>query len=384
VPLLYDAVALGMGIYTRTAFRVATLGGDRLRLRPGTILVVTHRRETDVPLVCPSIYSAARMWADRRRRIAFAAREDMHVEGFFAGFPPRLPIWARRLAYPIEVGPLLRTSLLVYPIGSASLIRLHDVFRDLPDLELEAVLGPGDVAAFRERAAAAGLPEPRRGADVTRGEYADLTWRTCTRDELPGPEFEAVWSRRAAAASAAFRDILELVRRGGVVMVYPEGRPSPDGGIGPLRPGLEALVRRGRPRWLQPIGVAYDPLVDGRTRAVVSFDNPVPADGNGTDEAMLALMRHALPLTAGQAVAHALSTGRAGADETEAALAEAVASARAEGRNVEPGLGRRDVRRARAAEALAAARRDPEAVVYLAREFASARGLEVEALAAGS
>ena len=71
---------------------------------------------------------------------------------------------------------------------------------------------------------------------------------------------------------------------------------------------------------------------------------------------ILALLKRSMPLTTGQFVASRLEEG-AEADPTalERDLADAVALARAEGRQVEPGLAASEGRRRRLAEALAAA-----------------------------
>src|SRR5438270_220163 len=75
---LYDATATGMGAYMRTAFRVEVLGRRRRwRLAPGTLIVSTHRAETDVPLVASSLYLGGRIWLHRRPRMHFAARDDL-------------------------------------------------------------------------------------------------------------------------------------------------------------------------------------------------------------------------------------------------------------------------------------------------------------------
>ena len=54
MPDLYDAVAHGMRAYSAAAFRVDVLGPRRFPLEPGTLVVITHRRETDVPIVAPA------------------------------------------------------------------------------------------------------------------------------------------------------------------------------------------------------------------------------------------------------------------------------------------------------------------------------------------
>ena len=88
---------------------------------------------------------------------------------------------------------------------------------------------------------------------------------------------------------------------------------------------------------------------------------------------ILALLKRSMPLTTGQFVASRLEEG-AEADPTalERDLADAVALARAEGRQVEPGLATSEGRRRRLAEALAAAPRRSGELPFLAREHASA------------
>lgn len=366
--LLYDAVAAGMWAYTRAAFRVTTLHPERLRIEPRTILATTHRRETDVPLVCPSLFYGGGLHRDRSRRMSFASRGDLVRPGFFAGFPGGLHPRLRRTLYRVEIAEYLQ-GLTLYPVRSAARLCLADVVRDQPGLELDAL--PEElVGALRRRAEELGLPEPRVGADVDRGEFADLLRPSQGRDVFSAPELEPAWRRQAAAATRDFRSLVELMRRGGVLLLFPEGRPSPDGEIGPLQRGLEALVRRGRPAWIQPTGIAYDPLTCGRAKAFVSFETPFAAREDAV-EATLAALKLAVPLTCGQVVATALL---AGSRATAEVLDEAVETARAEGRSIDPELVAPAERRRCLAEAVAAACRRPRGELeVLAREYRSAR-----------
>jgi hypothetical protein len=112
---------------------------------------------------------------------------------------------------------------------------------------------------------------------------------------------------------------------------------------------------------VRPVGIAYDPLVRGRTRVTISLGAAVPPPRENTDAAALALLRRELPLTAGQIVA-------AGVDAS-AAVAEAVAVAQP----VEPDLLSEDRRRERLAEAAGVAAHRPDRLPFLVREYASAR-----------
>jgi 1-acyl-sn-glycerol-3-phosphate acyltransferase len=379
--LLYDAVALGMGCYTRAAFRVETIGGEDLRLEPGTLVVSTHRADTDVPLVCPSLYRRASLWRRRGVRPHFAAREDVFERGFFAGAPATLPRAVRRMLYPLGVGGVL-TRLPMHPVAHPSVdeVRLARALRQLPpDTPFDGLLPESLAEEFRARHPRGG---PRTVREALRGANADLLWRVATRDELAHPAFDEMWRRRTIEAAAELRGLVEILRSGRSLFLFPEGRPSPDGSVGPLRKGLGALVRRGSPAAVLPIGVAYDPLTRGRPRAYVAFGEPLRDIAGDPEGIILAALRRATPLTCGQVVAGALV--EPGTPPGEAELAEALSSAveaaAAEGRPVEHDLldpERRSRRLRDCLDALARrgrARRSSDLLLRrLAREFASAR-----------
>jgi hypothetical protein len=367
VSRLYDAVGLGMWAYSNAAFRVVVIGPRRFRLEPGTLIVVTHRRETDVPVICPPLYIGAGQWRHTDERMAFAARDDMFVPGFFAGFPSELPSRARRLLFGLDVSRYL-LGIGVYPITSASVARVGEILRASPYARLADALPPDLADTLRVRSDELGLPPLERAGDFLRGEYADLLWRQVTRQDVPGPD--GFWDRRATQAAADFRRLVDAGRRQPLV-VFPEGRPSPDGEIGPLRRGLSALVRRVQPGSLFPVSLAYDPLVPGRTRVLVTLGPPRETPTDAVEESVLALMRTGTALTTGQYVAHELERGR---EPSPTGLDEAVVAAQAERRPVDPELLDSERKAMRLEQALAEARRRPSELPFLAREYASARG----------
>ena len=362
---LYDAVGFGMRAFSWTAFRVRFLGPKPFRLLPGTLVVAAHRKETDVPLIAPELYFQGSLWRHRSEAMHFAARDDMFLRGFFAGFPPDLSQRARRLLFPVSVGRFLPL-VAVHPISSASTARLAELLQASPNSPVEEIVPERALPGLRARAAERGLPAPRLAQDVLRGEYADLLWEPVVRGEGP----EVFWHARAARATSHFRELVEIVRAGRSLVVFPEGRPSPDGEVGPLRRGLDALVRRGRPARLLPVTFAYDPLVRGRTAVVLVFGEPLAPSAEGLEETVLASLKLNMALTAGQFVAHELTQGR---EPHPAALAVEIETARGAGRPVDPVLHDPASRAARLAEARAAAERKPEELPFLAREFESAR-----------
>jgi hypothetical protein len=372
VVALYDGVAHGMNLYSQAAFRVGLLAPEGFDPGAGTLVVITHRKESDVPLVCPPLYFAMGGHRSPGYRLHFAARDDMFLPGFFAGFPPDLPLRARRLLYRVGVGRWL-PRVNVFPIRSASVARTGEVLAASPARPLAELLRPEAAAAFAERAAACGRTAPVRAGDALRGEYADLLWLSLTPEDTPG--LEEFWSGRAARAAGDFRALVQEIRDGHVMLVFPEGRPSPDGEIGPARPGIGALVRRGKPPAIRPLALAYDPLVRGRTRVHLALGPPIEPPAEDVEQTLLDLLRVTMPLACGQLVAARLQAGaEADVAAIERDLADAVEAAREEGRPVEPDLLDAGTRRRRLAEALSVAPRRAAELPFLAREYASARG----------
>jgi 1-acyl-sn-glycerol-3-phosphate acyltransferase len=358
---LYDAVGLGMRAFSRSAFRVRYVGPESFRLKPGTLIVATHRKETDVPLIAPELYFRASLWKHRSERMHFAARDDMFLRGFFAGFPPEMSPRTRRLLFPLSVGRFL-PRVEVHPISSASTARLFELLDASPETPVADVVPERLLGSLRER----GLGGSALSEDALRGEYADLLWEPVSRGEGP----EAFWSARAARATADFRELVGLMRAGKSLLVFPEGRPSPDGEIGPLRRGLDALVRRGKPERILPVTLAYDPLVRGRTEVVVVFAETLLPPHEGLENAVLERLKTNTALTTGQFVAHELSEGR---EPHPAAFAAELESSQALDRPVDPALADTARRAAKLAEARAAAEEKREEIPFLAREFQTAR-----------
>ena len=358
---LYDAVGIGMRAYSRTAFRVRYIGPKPFRLLPGTLIAATHRKETDVPVIAPELYFRASIWKHRSEGMHFAARDDMFLRGFFAGFPPEMSPRARRLLFPVSVGRFL-PRVAVHPISSATTARLAELLAFWPDRPLGEVVPARLLEPLRGR----GLSSSARAGDALRGAYADLLWEPVSRGEGP----EAFWSARATRATADFRQLVELMRAGKSLVVFPEGRPSPDGEVGPLRRGLDALVRRGKPERILPVTLAYDPLAHRRTDVVVVFGDTFQPPDEGLEAVVLERLKRNTAFTVGQFVAHELSARR---EPHPAALAAELESSQALGRPIDPALADPAKRAAKLAQARAAAEEKPGELPFLAKEFESVR-----------
>lgn len=231
---------------------------------------------------------------------------------------------------------------------AVQILRLSD-----PATPLQDALPAALVAELGRR----GLPPSTPSAEAVRAELAHVLWTEVDKEQLPD-EME-LWQRRAQEAAADVRRLVELLRAGKPLLLFPEGRPSPDGAVGPLRRGLDLLLRRGAPHEIVPLGISFDPLTEGRPRACLVAGAPF-APPEGGERAVLGELRRAMPLTCGPLVSfellRAAEEGRVSVPpaQLDAALASAVEAARAERRHIDPPLRAEPARRARLGDCLRA------------------------------
>lgn len=293
---LYRSAGTGMALFSRLRLSVRVEGD--VELAPGTLFVVTHRSDLDPPLVCGALHPHTRGIPDEQLPY-FVVREDLLEPGFFAHLAPGL------LPLRLGIGGILANRLRCVPLRPATRMRLVDLARRAPSLPLASV---PSADAFRARARARGRREPRVLGDVLWSAYADLLWRLVDRSEVPEPA--GLWAGRVTESRRDLDRVIGLLRAGRSLVLWPEGTPSSDGAVGPIMRGVGLLVRRGRPRRVVPVGLSYDPLGRGRTRATARFDDPVPPPGGDVEGAILTLLRQAMPRSPGAALAHAYRNGR--------------------------------------------------------------------------
>jgi len=272
---LYGAVGAGMAVFTRLGFRLRVEG--RLELGAGTLYVVTHRSHLDVPVLCGALYPRARR--QRQPLPWFAVRDDLFLPGFFAHLAPgRLPL-------SLGIGDVLAGLLQCVPVRPSTRMRLVDLCRAEPQLPLEAL---PYATELRARAVCHRLPEPRLARDVLASRYADILWRLIERDEAPAAT--TAWELRLGQARRDLERLTGVLRSGGSLVVFPEGTPSRDGRVGPIRRGTRLLVRRGRPRRIVPIALEYDRR-PGRSTAIVRVGDAVPPPRDDVEERVRELLR---------------------------------------------------------------------------------------------
>jgi len=299
---LYALVGSGMWVFTTSRFRVEVVGNPLPRVGEGQLWISTHRAETDVPLLAGVLFVQGGMWRGARSRMHFAARDDLFRPGVVAA-GIRLPGPLARFVWPLSPGAWL-SHVRAHPIRRPTGLKLEQVVADLPgDTPLDGILGPRVIALLDRAAARHGGPAPRSVNDLRNARYARELWEDVGEDDLVEGRGRAIWRAHIARAAGDVRRIVGMVRDGRPTLLFPEGRVSPDGSISPLSDVLDLVVRRGRPRVIVPIGIAYDPLTRRRTEVAVGVGAPIEPGGEPMQAVASEALRHATPVTCGQVVA---------------------------------------------------------------------------------
>lgn len=372
--VLYGAVAVGMSLYTSGCFRAELVGEHDISRAPGTIFAATHRSDNDVPLLCATLSRHTGSWRPSGLRPAFVTRHDLFLPGFLAAYPTWMPEVGRRLLFSLSLDKVLSGPLACWPVRPPNRARLVEVLTADPGRPLERLLPAPLMEELRSRAAACGLPLPERAGEAVRAEYARFLWTLVGPGDLvESPELSSLWKARFASSVADLRRFSDHLRQGGNLLIFPEGFPSADGGIGPLLRGVRSLAHSGRGP-VQAICLTYDPLGNRRPRVVLACGPLLDPDVFST-ELLLDTMRRTMPLTAGQVVAwHFVSSGAAPA---LGALLGTVQHDEDCGRPLEKALADPARRRRRLGHALGAAVRlgpNDHRLLRLAHTFRAAHG----------
>jgi 1-acyl-sn-glycerol-3-phosphate acyltransferase len=96
--------------------------------------------------------------------------------------------------------------------------------------------------------------------------------------------YDAIPIDREATGIGGLKETLRRLRRGEMVLIFPEGTRTPDGSLLPLLPGVYAVAHRSR-SWLLPVAVAGGFEAWPRHRHLprpapiaIQFGAPIPPD----------------------------------------------------------------------------------------------------------
>jgi hypothetical protein len=351
--LLYDLVGLSFLTSSRVRYLTEAIFPPGFAMRPGQLHIACHRSESDVPMICGELWFAKGLGRHGPHRYHYAARDDLYVPHAVAYALP-MPLPLRRLAARVPLGAGLE-AVRTHPVRRTGPMKLVQALEALPpELRVEDAFGPDLLARLGHTGA-------RTVGELLSIRSGHRLWIEIAPEDIAPAHRETIERDHGRQAAAGLRRLVDILRAGSSMLVFPEGRVSEDGAIGPLGAAVEVLIRRGRPAEIVPIAIAYDPLRRGRVVAHAGFGPPQrpPADGIGAH--VLREVRRAMPLTTGQVLAEALlgavEAGRQvlHRDDLAEALEQEVRRALAEARPLPRSLRDPLRRRARLDDALRAA-----------------------------
>ena len=264
----------------RAVVRNAEIIPPDFRVAPGTLVVSNHLRDCDVPVLTAVLC--------RRRGLRIvnplpfcAAREDLFRRGFIGDL---LQTWPRPVTWllgRVPLGGLFRI-LRVQPIRRIREFTFGETIGALcaagfggarPD-EVLSARGLRELAAVAEA-----LPSRIDAIDETHlGTLRLAHWglRRLRVDVL-----RALAPAFRATISGQLGRLVELLSKGRVVYLAPEGVTSRSGRFGGVRAGAWQVYRRcTKPPPVLPVALSYDPLCRGRTRAIVAIGKTIPIDAD--------------------------------------------------------------------------------------------------------
>jgi hypothetical protein len=266
-PLFSWLVAFGFHLAVGHRYRIECMMPRGHRLRPGTLVVSNHLRDSDIPILMVAV-CRRRGWRFHDPLPYFAAREDLFRRDALASLTWPSP--QSRLLGWIPVGWFFR-SLRVRPMRRLREFTLGDTVAELARAGLGAV-HPRDLfnaRGQRELAAQLGtLPSALAAIDPLQlGRLRGSVWglrrlRLAGLRQI-GNEFRAHIDRQLA-------DFAALLDEGHALYVAPEGVISSSGRFGRIRAAPWQLLRRcSQPVAMLPNALSYDPLRAGRLRVIV-------------------------------------------------------------------------------------------------------------------
>lgn len=269
--LLRHGVTVLLDGWFSTRFRIEVRGLEHHTGAPATLVTANHRRDSDVPILTGAL--ARRRGLRLRRPVPrFVAREDLFRRGFFAAYLSAWPTPLRAAFADVDLSPVL-SALGAHPIfrPQEQNLRavLEDVLEHLGDLPLEEVLRPEMLQRFEARAAH--LRRALTVRDAFERRYRPLLLERQGLRRLRRATFAALKPYEQAVVATQLQVFVDILDRGGLLLLEPEGVLSRDGSFGRVRSGLHPLVNRPtREVRVLPVSLTYDFMTLRRPRVFLN------------------------------------------------------------------------------------------------------------------
>jgi MFS family permease len=244
---LRTAASWSNAIYTSIAYRIRWWGKIPRDHGP-TLVIANHQHELESMSIVGRIY----VQTEHRHPVFTACARRMYEPGFMA---IRLP-WLRAVLRKVNAGPLFMAIGMLpleNELGSREISALaYSVQSRHGAMPVEAV--------FDERVSAS-FPPGTTTRMLLRPKFFDLARRIVKLSTLREPYRTEVLNETRSLLTEDLDRMEDVVRRGAIFYLTPEGRYSVDGRIGPMRGAMDKLAPLAT---IYLAGVSYDPFAPGR------------------------------------------------------------------------------------------------------------------------
>jgi len=251
---------------------------------PSTLVTINHRRDLDILIIAPVLHLKKTLFKDSLR-LHFVARDDLFEPGFLTShflFP-----WpAGKQFHKLNIAGVMHT-LRAYPISSVMYKRFGALMRDA--LKAAGDIPLQDVVKDPYLRDAAGRLKRHVQSDldtITLAEFLGYDYRVLHETfsdvgVLKEGMAKVVRTHSLQRIDEQLKVFADILDGGGICLLAPEGRLSPDGRFWPVKSGLHRLLSlTSVPVTILPVNATYDFMTRKRMRIYVDIGKEIKIDHN--------------------------------------------------------------------------------------------------------
>jgi 1-acyl-sn-glycerol-3-phosphate acyltransferase len=257
-------------------------GLENYHASPSTLITINHKRDLDILLIAPTLHLKKTIFREPLR-MYFVARDDLFEPGFLtAHFPFSFPLG--RLLHRVNLAPVMH-AFSGYPISSVIHKRLGPLVKEVMQSEGDIRLGDTVKPDFVRKIAEQFGKEDTAVDRLTLSGFLGYEFRTLHEEFTDTGILKEGLARKVRRQSILdvedqLRFFAGVLKQGGICLLSPEGRLSPDGHFWPVRSGLYRLLSlAGLDVTILPVNTTYDFMTRKRMRAHVAAGPEIKASG---------------------------------------------------------------------------------------------------------
>ncbi|MBN1644215.1 MAG: hypothetical protein JW856_05305 [Dehalococcoidales bacterium] len=271
LPLIYDIRLRGMRNYHAS---------------PSTLVTINHKRDLDILIITPNLHLRKTLFKNKLR-LHFLGRDDLFEPGFLTmHFALNWPLG--KTLHKINIGPLMK-ALRAHPISNLVHKRTNSLMRDV--IQSNGTLKLGDTVrqeTLEEFARQLGLVNIAEFGDISLREFLGYDYRRLHETLIDTGILKEGLSRKVRAHSlktieSQLQAAADILDGGGICLLAPEGRLSPDGRFWPVKSGLYRLLSMtGVDVKILPVNATYDFMTRKKMRIYIGIGEEVTVPKGAT------------------------------------------------------------------------------------------------------